>query len=219
MGERIIHEYYGEAIDVQYEVRRCIHAEECVRGLPAVFDRNRRPWVLPDAAEAGEIVEVILRCPTGALHFKRKDGGAEEPVPEDNTISVRANGPHYVRGDVTLIRHDGEVLLKDTRAALCRCGSSHNKPFCDNSHRRIEFQDPGTRSAPVMQAGASPQTGTLTILPSLNGPLRLRGPVEIRGADGEVIFRGNRVLLCRCGGSQNKPFCDNTHKVIGFRSE
>ncbi len=67
--------YAGDAIAVTFEAQRCIHAAECVRRLPAVFERNRRPWILPDAAAAAEVAAVIERCPTGALHYERRDSG------------------------------------------------------------------------------------------------------------------------------------------------
>ena len=70
--------YTSEAVDVTFDGARCIHAAECVRGLPAVFDTQKRPWIDPTQAGADAIVEVVLRCPSGALHFERKDGGAAE---------------------------------------------------------------------------------------------------------------------------------------------
>lgn len=59
---------------------------------------------------------------------------------------------------------------------------------------------------------------TITLCP--DGPLLLRGPATLLGADGREVPRGrNVVALCRCGGSAIKPLCDGTHKVNGFRSE
>ena len=75
-----IRRYTSADIDVTYDVKRCIHAAECVRGLPAVFDTKKRPWVQPDKANADTVAEVILRCPSGALHYERKDGGAAESI-------------------------------------------------------------------------------------------------------------------------------------------
>lgn len=138
MDEKI-RAYEGDDVIVRYSVRRCIHAEECVHGLPGVFDPQQRPWIDPDGAPADAVAAVILRCPTGALHYERKDGGAEEPIPEENTIRVAPDGPLYVRGDLEITTPDGTVLLRETRAALCRCGASKIKPFCDNSHEDIGF--------------------------------------------------------------------------------
>ena len=59
------------------------------------------------------------------------------------------------------------------------------------------------------------QPATVTIRP--NGPLDVRGHIKITGPRGEVLTEETRVSLCRCGASENKPFCDNSHRSIGFR--
>src|SRR5216110_1107837 len=89
--------YSTAAITVQFEPRRCIHAAACVFGLPEVFDPERRPWIDPQRAGADAIAGVVARCPTGALHFERHDGGpAELPDPVHQVRPTR-NGPLYVR--------------------------------------------------------------------------------------------------------------------------
>ncbi|MDG9683854.1 (4Fe-4S)-binding protein [Streptomyces sp. DH18] len=55
--------YDGEGIVVGFDAHRCLHAAECVRGLPTVFDVGRRPWIQPDNAPADEVADVIHRCP------------------------------------------------------------------------------------------------------------------------------------------------------------
>ncbi len=132
-------QYHGPDITVTYDAKRCIHAAECVRGLPTVFDTRQRPWINPHNAAADAIAEVVQRCPTGALHFTRSDQGPSEALPQHTTIRVSANGPLYLHGDIEISRPDGSILLKDTRVALCRCGASANKPFCDGSHTRVGF--------------------------------------------------------------------------------
>ncbi len=214
-----IRDYEGKDIVVRYDVKRCIHAAECVKGLPSVFDPDRKPWVVPDAAPANDVAEVILRCPTGALHFQRKDGGAPEARPEANTIDVERDGPLYARGDIHITRSDGDVLLEDTRAALCRCGASQNKPYCDGGHSEAGFSDPGAVTKTGDAAEDFVVVGRLTIAPAPNGPLLLQGAVEIRSADGKSTFRGQKAALCRCGASKNKPFCDGSHKTIGFSAD
>jgi CDGSH-type Zn-finger protein len=76
------------------------------------------------------------------MHYKRLDGGPAETPEEPATIVPRAGGPYYVRGFVQLRTADGSAVLEDVRMALCRCGQSQNKPFCDNSHFRVSFDDP-----------------------------------------------------------------------------
>ena len=135
--------YTSDAIDVSYDAERCIHAAECLRGLPEVFDTGRRPWILPSAASADAIAAVIERCPSGALHYTRRDGGASEAPPEQTTIVPQPGGPLYVHGLIQLKLADGSLLVEETRAALCRCGQSENKPFCDNSHIGTRFDEAG----------------------------------------------------------------------------
>ena len=132
--------YANAAIEVSWEPKLCIHVRNCVRGLPQVFDPDRRPWVAVDAADADRVAEAVLSCPTGALHFRRLDGGAQEHAPDPPSVEPRPNGPLLVRGRVQIVDADGRLVREDTRVALCRCGASGNKPFCDGSHRRIGFQ-------------------------------------------------------------------------------
>ncbi|HLT47341.1 MAG TPA: CDGSH iron-sulfur domain-containing protein [Rubricoccaceae bacterium] len=207
--------YPADGVEVRYAVRRCIHAEACVRGLPRVFDPRRRPWIDPTQAPPDAVAEVVMRCPTGALHFTRTDGGAQEPVPATNTVAVQPSGPLYVRGDVRVETPEGEVILRDTRVAFCRCGRSRNKPFCDNSHLDA-FTDEGRLGT----HGATPPEGEgpLRVVLAKDGPLLLRGPVTITGADGAEVTTA-KCALCRCGFSSNKPFCDGTHKRVGFVAE
>jgi uncharacterized Fe-S cluster protein YjdI/CDGSH-type Zn-finger protein len=132
--------YANDDIEVDWYPERCIHSARCVAGLPDVFDPKRKPWVDLKGHSGDEIAAVVQRCPTVALHFRRKDGGAEEPISAETTIVVVPDGPLFVRGDVTLADESGAVFRRDTRMALCRCGQSANKPFCDNTHRRVGFR-------------------------------------------------------------------------------
>lgn len=215
---RKLHKYKSDDILVTYDAKRCIHAAECVRGLPTVFDTEKRPWIQPDQATADEVAEVIMRCPTGALQFERQGSGVSEPIPDKNTIQVEPNGPLYLHGDIEILTTDDELLLKDTRVALCRCGASQDKPFCDGSHSKIDFQASGELGEDMLgqKEGAN---GKLTVSLAKNGPLLLQGQVEILSAEGEVSCQGSKGALCRCGVSENKPFCDGAHNIVGFESE
>jgi CDGSH-type Zn-finger protein/uncharacterized Fe-S cluster protein YjdI len=221
-----IRHYTDERIDVSYDATRCIHAAVCVHRLPAVFDTARRPWILPSGAEADAIAAVVARCPTGALHAIRLDGGPAESVPAENVIVPRPNGPLYVRGQLHLHAPDVDVTLDDVRIALCRCGQSRNKPFCDNSHRDAGFSDPGTIPGAGSRAGASASEGAgaadtpspLSIVASPDGPLAIEGRFTLRTSDGSAQHVAMKATLCRCGASNRKPFCDGSHRRIGFRS-
>ena len=136
-----IKEYEAPDVLVRFDTKKCIHAAECVHGLPPVFDADRRPWIVLDAAGADEIVAVIERCPSGALTYERRDGGAEERPSDVPVVSTVKDGPLYVRGHLQLTDHEGRPVDTGPRAALCRCGASKNKPFCDNSHIEAGFED------------------------------------------------------------------------------
>jgi uncharacterized Fe-S cluster protein YjdI len=133
--------YAGNGIEVHWEPRLCIHTRNCVRNLGAVFDPERRPWVDPGAADADSIAAAVLTCPTGALHFRRTDGGEQEQPDPETSVTPVPNGPLFLRGRVRISDADERLLREDTRVALCRCGASANKPFCDGSHRRVGFDD------------------------------------------------------------------------------
>ncbi len=118
--------YEGEHIEVTYDPARCLHAAECVRGMPAVFNTAKRPWIAPDGADAEALAAVIRRCPTGALHYTLREGEPERAsVP--TRIRLPEGGPLLLEGDLEV---DG---TRETRAAICRCGKSSNQPYCDRS--------------------------------------------------------------------------------------
>jgi CDGSH-type Zn-finger protein/uncharacterized Fe-S cluster protein YjdI len=208
--------YKGEQADILYNLRRCIHAEECIHRLSQVFDSSKRPWIDANGADADYVTRVIQHCPSGALHVERHDGGAGEPTPERNTIRLHENGYLQFTGDLAI---HSAVLNEpnETRAALCRCGASNNKPFCDNSHLSTGFAAPDP--TPIFESPSSEMRGgKLTITPDENGPFHVEGNMEIYNAVGALIFAGDDAWLCRCAGSGDKPFCDSTHERIGFQA-
>lgn len=209
-------QYRGKAINVSYDIQRCIHAAECVRGLPATFERQRIPWIEPDKSPAADVAEVIMRCPSGALWFERKDAGLPEPIPSTNTVTLVPDGPLYVRGEIKIISPQGTVLHKDKRISLCRCGNSNNKPFCDNSHIASGYKSGRPKVGSQVESGRG---GTLQITPIENGPYQLLGNVEIVDASEGTVFTGKMIRLCRCGRSEEMPFCDNSHLHNGFEAK
>jgi CDGSH-type Zn-finger protein/uncharacterized Fe-S cluster protein YjdI len=210
--------YRSEKIAVSFDIVRCIHARDGARGLPEVFDTEKRPWIQPDESHPDRVAEVVMRCPTGALQFARRDGGAEEPVPDENMVAIAADGPLYVRGDIEIRDSIGTTVLEDTRVALCRCGESMNKPFCDNSHKQMIFREAGVLGENRLASKPPADGRKLRIVPTVNGPLIVSGEVKILGADGETSYRGTKAALCRCGQSANKPFCDGSHAEAMWRS-
>lgn len=221
--------------------------------------------------------------------------------PDRPRVKIQRNGPYLVSGPTRLTRtaivetdhgepiawtEDEDVPETRVRYALCRCGGSSNKPFCDGTHVRAGFDgtetadrapretrtrvfegegvemsddrslcdhsgfcgdrntdvwhmirdanDPEVRERLIGMVRLCPTGRLAASLPEgqehdleppyepcvavvTDGPLWIRGGVEIVGADGEAYEVRNRVTLCRCGESSNKPFCDGTHRENGFR--
>jgi uncharacterized Fe-S cluster protein YjdI/CDGSH-type Zn-finger protein len=135
--------YTAPGVTVFYDRGRCLHFAECVRGLPQVFDVEKRPWIQPENASAEEVAEVVRRCPSGALHYRLEEGPVEEPE-QPTQVEFVANGPINLRGDLSIEVPGGP--MREVRASLCRCGRSENKPFCDGSHARTGWtSEPPTR--------------------------------------------------------------------------
>lgn len=218
-------------------------------------------------------------------------------------IVVAKNGPYLVSGNVPLAVQviapnkegaswdwvEGQRFEVKATCALCRCGHSNNKPFCDGSHVKAGFdgretasREPFSRQAETFDGPALTlsdaeklcafarfcdaggkiwslieQTDDLVarelvireanhcpsgrlvvhdnkshreiedpIAPSIgvvedpalgcSGPLWVRGGITIESQDGTTYERRNRVTLCRCGASSNKPFCNGSHATIKF---
>lgn len=202
-------EYVGKDITVTFDMSKCIHARNCFLKLPEAFDPAQRPWVQPDNAPAEEIASMIRSCPSGALAFKYNTGTEEAP-PKINRIAVLENGPLAVAGDLDV---EGEDM---TRATLCRCGLSKNKPYCDYSHVEAGFIASGEPVAKIPD-DIEDQGGPIAASRIPDGPLKVAGNVELTSGTGRKIVKGKNVFLCRCGASQNKPFCDGSHKGIDFK--
>ena len=221
-------------------------------------------------------------------------------------VQITKNGPYMVTGGLALRKQtigtnsagesvkwiEGQPYPAQATYALCRCGQSAKKPFCDGSHAKVGFDgteaasrepyqkqakvmqgpalsltdveqlcafarfcdpngqvwnlvdetdEPGARKNFVRQVGRCPSgrlaawdnsTG-MSLEPKYeasigliedpanqcSGPVWLRGGVQVIGSDGFHYEVRNRVTLCRCGASQNKPFCDGTHASIKFKDE
>ncbi len=126
--------YRGNAINVTFDKDTCIHAGECVRGLPGVFDVDARPWVQPDNATADEVRAVVAKCPTGALQIQESDG--TESSASGVSVTVLEGGPLMVDGPCIVRSASGEILKEGAKMALCRCGRTAREPFCDGSHAK-----------------------------------------------------------------------------------
>jgi CDGSH-type Zn-finger protein/uncharacterized Fe-S cluster protein YjdI len=212
--------YETEAIRVHWDSARCIHTGICLRRLPNVFDTQRRPWVDIHAEDADTVADAVSRCPTGALRYERLDGAEQEQPSRPTVVLPIENGPLLMVGDLDVRGPDGEQITHENRLTLCRCGMSRNQPFCDNSHRRRQWEsgpthEPATVPPPPREGAIDEPT---TVIAKADASLELRGYLQIYHSDGKPIAEAGRLLLCRCGKSSNKPFCDSSHEQAGFRS-
>jgi len=222
----------------------------------------------------------------------------------DAKITITKNGPYLVSGGLPLAKQhvvtneagesldwrEGDAYPASANYALCRCGQSAKKPFCDGTHKKVGFDgtetaghvpfakkakrldgpamslldaeslcafgrfcDPGGQVWALVERtddakhrklflheAASCPAGRLVAIdratgeahepalpPSIglvedtargeSGPLWVRGGVPVVGADGTAYEVRNRVTLCRCGASSNKPFCDGSHASVHFK--
>jgi CDGSH-type Zn-finger protein/uncharacterized Fe-S cluster protein YjdI len=212
--------YETESIRVHWESARCIHTGRCLQALPEVFDLGRRPWVDVRAADADAIADAVERCPTGALRYERLDGAPQEQPERPSVVVPIEDGPLLMLGDLDVRDPEGEPIAHETRLTLCRCGLSRNQPFCDNSHLRRgwtsgpSFQPANELPPPPADPGAEPTE----VIAREDASLRVRGHLRIYHSDGRPLAEAGGALLCRCGNSQNKPFCDGSHDRVDFRS-
>jgi CDGSH-type Zn-finger protein len=229
---------------------------------------------------------------------KRNGGSMKGSEQEKVKIEILKDGPYLVSGGLPLSEQhivtneegesldyrEGKKYPAQAQYALCRCGQSGNKPFCDGTHKKVQFDgmetasrepyiqqaeaiegptvqltdaenlcafarfcdpkgriwnlveqtdDPETRKIVEYEAGHCP-AGRLVVWdrktgkaiepkfkPSLGliedtakqlrGPIWVRGGIPVVAADGQTYEIRNRMTLCRCGRSANKPFCDGSH--------
>jgi CDGSH-type Zn-finger protein/uncharacterized Fe-S cluster protein YjdI len=216
MRQSPLYRYPGKDIDVVWDERLCIHIGECGRAKGDLFVAGRKPWCQPDLTSVAEVADVCERCPSGALVYEAKDGATAEKAADRNTIAVTYNGPLFARGALAIAGAPADMPGVRFRAALCRCGQSKRKPFCDNSHEAAGFKDYG--AVGETGPGLAARGGTLEIRPLKNGPLQVKGNLSILASTGLVRWHGAEAYLCRCGTSKNKPFCDGSHKKAGFEA-
>ena len=210
-----IEQVEGGKLTLLFETKRCIHARFCVTGAPTVFLANvQGPWIHPDTMDVERLADIAHACPSGAIRYKRRDGRPDEAAPPVNLAATREAGPYAFRGELYL-----NGMPAGYRATLCRCGASKNKPFCDGSHHDVHFTATGEPPTGTSTDALPVRDGPLHIEPQTNGPLKIRGNLEITSGTGRMVARTTGTFLCRCGASQNKPFCDGSHARIGFMAE
>ena len=199
---------------IHFNGSRCIHSRNCVLDRPDVFVPNvKGEWIYPDKADEAAMAQLAHNCPSGAITYERVDRGMGEAPPLVNTVRVRENGPLAIHAPLVI-----EGADQGLRATFCRCGQSKKKPFCDGSHTAAGFVASGEPAKQESQA-LELRNGPVNITPKLNGPLLVSGNLEVVSGTGRTINRVTKAVLCRCGNSANKPYCDGSHTRVGFKSE
>lgn len=144
-----VKEFSNGEITVFWRADLCIHSANCLIGLPTVFNTKKKPWINIHAASSKEIMKTVDACPSRALTYLKstkfvtsKPRTTVKMKPKYARIHVLKNGPVLVTGNF-IIRdaQKKKILVENEVAALCRCGGSKKKPFCDGTHQTIGFTD------------------------------------------------------------------------------
>lgn len=138
--------YRNKDITVVWKPDTCIHSTLCWKGLLQVFNPKEKPWINMEGASTAEIIGQVRKCPSGALSYylnKEVPAEPEKIVAESANVlkvEVSPNGPYLIKTECLVIHSDGREETKTGTVALCRCGASGNKPYCDGSHRKAGFE-------------------------------------------------------------------------------
>ena len=134
-------EYTNGELTIVWKADICIHAAECVKRMPHVYDPDGRPWISAEGADTAALKEQISSCPSGALtYFMNSDAEDKSSDAPLCKAVVMQNGPLIVHGAITVVDKDGNEVEKENKTAFCRCGASSNKPYCDGAHRGAGFE-------------------------------------------------------------------------------
>ena len=134
-------EYSNGEVTITWEVDKCIHSAICVNGLGEVFQPKERPWIKIDAASTDDLVKQVKACPSGALGYYMNGEDTKEAELLETKVEVLKDGPLLVYGTLKVTHKDGSEETKNKTTAFCRCGASHNKPYCDGTHVKDGFKD------------------------------------------------------------------------------
>ena len=140
--------YTNNEVTVVWKPDTCIHSRICWTQLRDVFDPAKRPWINMEASNTEAIIEQVKKCPSGALSYYLNANGEKEENAETETaagasilnIEIKKNGPILITTNCIITHGDGSKETKQGTTALCRCGQSANKPYCDGTHRKVGFE-------------------------------------------------------------------------------
>lgn len=140
--------YTNNEVTVVWKPKTCIHSTLCWKGLIEVFNPKEKPWVKIDGATTEKIIEQVRQCPSGALsYYLNAEAAVGEPADkivgesaQIMKVEVTPNGPYLIKTECLIVHSDGREETKTGTVALCRCGASNNKPYCDGTHRKVGFE-------------------------------------------------------------------------------
>lgn len=135
--------YTKDDVTIVWKPEVCIHSAICVKGLPGVFNAQRQPWIDMSQGNAEDIINQVRKCPSGAISYvlnnTTEDTIQSEAVQITN-VQIMPNGPLLIKNECHITHSNGAVEIKKGSVAFCRCGASGNKPYCDGSHKKINFE-------------------------------------------------------------------------------
>lgn len=132
--------YDGDGIAIYDDRSICAHIGNCTDNLASVFKLGVEPWIEPTGARAEAIARQVALCPSGALSYALAGSSAPVEAEREPGITASKNGPYLVVGKIPVVSEDGTPYEVRARFALCRCGGSRNKPFCDGTHWHNGFR-------------------------------------------------------------------------------
>ena len=135
----LVKRYQKDDLTIVWEPGKCIHSGVCVQMLPGVYDPNAKPWIQPENASVKDLKAQIDKCPSGALTYELA-GVESASDPDGLPVEIMENGPALIKGKLVITHPDGRTEIKEKTTALCRCGASDNKPYCDGAHKKVDFQ-------------------------------------------------------------------------------
>lgn len=138
----ITKKYTNGEVTIVWKPSECIHSAICFKGLGEVFDPKKRPWITPEKSTTEKIIAQVKKCPSGALSYylNREAEHDQVSVTAETIVEPVVNGPLMVYGNVVVKDSEGVLTRKNNVTAFCRCGASGNKPYCDGTHRKIDFR-------------------------------------------------------------------------------
>lgn len=135
--------YSNGDITIVWEPDKCIHSTKCFGSLPRVFNPKKRPWVDMAQGSTEDIILTVKNCPSQALSLLKEEKQQIDNSEVSTTeITVLPNGPVLIKGAILLNYNGTKEPLEQDQIALCRCGASNKKPYCDGSHAKIDFKAP-----------------------------------------------------------------------------